>query len=208
LGGFIAQIGGDVMNDTPQNPAVSAAQDAYRAARDTNDTTTLRVKECNATIAALEAETAEATASNDAEIDARATAIAEGVQRPDLLLIDIASLDERLAVQRALAVKLGAILAECRAKHQGAADELKRVRDGAALAYLQHVGASRASRLSFEKFADFKLGELLELAELQNFRAGSAAQWNFSDFLATIRQPMPESRKAARAAGLAKAFES
>jgi hypothetical protein len=208
LGGFIAQIGGDVMNDTPQNPAVSAAQDAYRAARDTNDTTTLRVQECNATIAALEAETAEATARNDAEIDARATAIAEGVQRPDLLLIDIASLEERLAVQRALAVKLGAILAECRAKHQSAADNLKRVRDGAVLAHLQHVGASRASRLSYEKFEDFTLKQLLGLSELQNFRAGSAAQWNFSDFLATIRQPTLESRKAARAAGLAKAFES
>jgi hypothetical protein len=196
------------MNDTPQNPAVSAAQNAYRAARDTNDTTALRVQECNATIAALEAETSDATASNDAEIDARATAIAEGIQRPDMLLIDIASLEERLAVQRALAVKLGAILAECRAKYQAAADELKRVRDGAALAYLQNVGASRASRLSFEKFADFKLGELLELSELQNFRAGSTAEWNFRDFLATIRQPTPETRKAARAAGLGKAFQS
>jgi hypothetical protein len=196
------------MSDTPLNPAVSAAQDAYRAARDTNDTTALRVQECNAAIAALEAETSDATASNDAEIDARATAIAEGVQRPDMLLIDIASLDERLAVHRALAVKLGAILAECRAKHQGAADELKRVRDGAALAYLQHVGASRASRPPFEKFAGFTLGELLEFFELQNFRAGPAAQWNFSDFLATIRQPTSETRKAARAAGLAKAFES
>lgn len=127
------------------------------------DELTNRTNDCGTQITRLSASRDAAIAGNDAEIEARAEALADGVRRADKPMADIAELDAKVAVAKALLGKLQAKLPVRKALRDKAKSALDRANEAHVRAVTRGYFEPNSHLLDWSKVAEMPLREVIAI---------------------------------------------
>jgi hypothetical protein len=120
----------------------------------------------------LEADREVAMADREAEIDARAEALANSLDRDDRPISDLTKIDDQIAVQRALIAKIAGMLPARRADAADARRRLKSLKENQARQAVSHFFETGNHLLKWSAIADLTIRQVIEILATKPVMSG------------------------------------